>query len=371
MRRLTLTTANASIGTSAKDFFRWWGGELKGMLPARLRADGTAARPCLVIRSLGRNELRCEVYRGDRSSPLGPLPGAAVEPDARNAFMAELAGCVDDLDGAVLVLDESQVLRTELQLPSSVAEDLRAVLGFEMGEYTPFRADQVYFDFRILDRSAETLDVELLTVPRRSLDPLIDRIGALGIRLAAVVGAGAHDVRLEPARQTLNLLPAASRTRRDRSQGAVNRMLAAAVAILAVGAAVVPLAKLQIAENALTAESRTARMRADEAMELRDQLSSRAAELQAVMQRRRAEPAVVEVLGELADILPDHTFLRTLELSNGTLRIQGESSAASELIGLIEESPLFEGASFVSPVTRNPGSSQERFQISTTVAAKG
>jgi len=50
--------------------------------------------------------------------------------------------------------------------------------------------------------------------------------------------------------------------------------------------------------------------------------------------------------------LPDDTYLQQLEIKGKRMVIRGLSGQASALIGLLEQSPLFQGPRFLSPVTR-------------------
>jgi len=90
-----------------------------------------------------------------------------------------------------------------------------------------------------------------------------------------------------------------------------------------------------------------------------------------LLERKEKLASNVQVLGEMATLLPDDTWLNSLEIKQGTIRIQGESDAASQLISLLEESPLFEQTSFTSPVTQNSRTNKERFAISSSIGDAG
>jgi general secretion pathway protein L len=65
----------------------------------------------------------------------------------------------------------------------------------------------------------------------------------------------------------------------------------------------------------------------------------------------------------MAFILPDDTWVQSLQLNDRRVVIQGQSAAASALIGRIEASPLFGSVSFAAPVTRDRVTDKEVFQI--------
>ncbi|MGR8941133.1 MAG: PilN domain-containing protein, partial [Gammaproteobacteria bacterium] len=86
---------------------------------------------------------------------------------------------------------------------------------------------------------------------------------------------------------------------------------------------------------------------------------------------KNAKPPVVEVLNELSRLIKDDTWLSYAQYSEGHLQIQGESPAASTLIGILEDSELFANARFVSPVTQDTSTGMERFQITFDITSKG
>jgi general secretion pathway protein L len=69
------------------------------------------------------------------------------------------------------------------------------------------------------------------------------------------------------------------------------------------------------------------------------------------------------MLNTLSTLIKDDTWLTYAQYADGHLQIQGESPAASNLISVLEASDLFANARFVSPVTQDNVSKQERFQI--------
>ena len=92
---------------------------------------------------------------------------------------------------------ESVVLRNVV-LPLAVKENLRTSLGYEMEKYVPFTADDVYFDFQIIQEDKkENRIVVLLAIARKDtvkpyleLRDLLERgITGIGISCTATVNA--------------------------------------------------------------------------------------------------------------------------------------------------------------------------------------
>ena len=84
-------------------------------------------------------------------------------------------------------------------------------------------------------------------------------------------------------------------------------------------------------------------------------------------QAKSCRSPTICVLEEVAQRLPDSTWLDRFELRGETLQVAGSSDAASSLIEVLEGSAILSGARFVSPVTQDLRSGRERFHISTQV----
>ena len=57
-------------------------------------------------------------------------------------------------------------------------------------------------------------------------------------------------------------------------------------------------------------------------------------------------------LATLTDLLPDDTSLTALSLQHGRLRLEGQSAAATRLIGALSDEPRIRNPGFVAPVVR-------------------
>lgn len=71
---------------------------------------------------------------------------------------------------------------------------------------------------------------------------------------------------------------------------------------------------------------------------------------------------VVQFLKELTDKIPSDAYLTTLRYRNNRIEMDGFATKSSELIQILESSPLFKNAQFTSPITQGQAG-QERFSI--------
>ncbi len=353
-------------------FFAWWFKELAGLVPARLRGalEGSAHA---ALFDLSGPEIVLSRLSGRSWRELGRVdPQGLNEPAQARAFARLIKKAkLDELD-VVLRLPASTALRKTLSLPLAAEENLRQVLTFEMDRHTPFSADEVYFDYRVRMRDAETgrMEVELVTVPRKVMDERCERAAAWGV-VPDVVDIGGEDRGGEDASEGINLLPADDGVNGGRRVGGLSLFLAAVAAALVAVAVYLPLEAQQREMQAFSAALTKAKAEAGAAMDLRREIDRLVEESQFLVTRKQKSVKATEVLDELTSILPDGTWLRQFKIKDRELRISGFSQAASNLIGLIEQSAMFENARFTSPVTQDRREGLERFNIAADLAQGG
>ncbi len=169
-----LAPLTAGIGR----FFRWWFGELTGLLPASWVVALKRERERLVV-TFFEHRVVFGHGRGDDLQELGSVsPHGLADSEAAD----RVAGLVNQVRGkfeeVVLCLPRRRILRRQIELPLAALENLREVLAFEMDRHTPFKADEVYFDYHLLstDRAAMRLNVDLAVVTRAWADDAVQRL---------------------------------------------------------------------------------------------------------------------------------------------------------------------------------------------------
>lgn len=105
------------------------------------------------------------------------------------------------------------------------------------------------------------------------------------------------------------------------------------------------------------------------------QVSVAAAEIQKIQNKinfLKLFPArdgrMIDILNELSERLPETAWINSFNFSKGKVRVEGVAANASELIPLIEASPYFSGAAFMSTI-RKDNSGQENFTVGLDVDA--
>ncbi|MCH9052779.1 MAG: PilN domain-containing protein [Proteobacteria bacterium] len=355
-------------------FFAWWFKELAGLVPAPLRGALEGSTHAALL-DLSGPEIVLSRLSGGSWRELGRVdPRGLNEPAQASAFAGLIKKAkLGELD-VVLRLPASMALCKTLSLPLAAEENLRQVLTFEMDRHTPFSADEVYFDYRVRNRDAETgrMEVELVTVPRKVMDERCERAAAWGVVPDIVdIGGevrGGEDRGPEDFTDGINLLPADDGVNGGQRVGGLTLILATVAAALVAVAVYLPLEAQQGEMQAISAALAKAKAEAGAAMELREEIDRLVAESQFLVTRKQKSVKATEVLDELTNILPDGTWLRQFKIKDRELRISGFSQAASNLIGLIEQSSMFENARFTSPVTQDRREGLERFNVAADLA---
>lgn len=350
-------------GSALERFLGWWLGELAGMVPDSVRAR-LVWRPEILLVIADDPEWRLYRQGGEHAGEVD-----RVRTDREEAAMTRerlprlLAEFENDQPRTILCLPRRRLLVKRMHLPAAAEENLRQVLSYEMDRQTPFKADSVYFDFRILGNDPRTreLVLDLVVVPRETVDRVVEEAQSRGFMLHGVDALASEPDR--PEAFGVNLLPADRRMKRNRTSLRLNAALGAAAVLLLGLVMWQSLAIKQARIDALEARVAEARSEAMAVAELRGELDDAVRSANFLVRKKEEHPVLVNVLRELTTRLPDDTWLTRFRLEDSEAQLYGESQSASRLIGLLDESPMLAGANFISPVTTNTSTGDERFNL--------
>lgn len=353
-------------GEKLRRFALWWEDEMLALLPRRVRAQWRRQANRVIVEA-GDGTVRVWLNEHDASTGSPTLELAESDEDASGSAPSVLRRLPAS---AIVILrfPESWILDKTFTLPAATQENLREVLGYEMDRHTPFKADDVYYNFLVTARNLEhnRISVNVVVVPRFLLDPHVARLRELGLEAtkAEVKWSQEHRGR------DWNFLPPEQRAAVPSGNRTVRRSLAIGALALAVGVVVTPLVDRHMQLARLKEQVAHARDSALRVKDIQAQIAEMENRYRMLSEKRDATPRMIALLNELSRIIPDDTWVVQLEINGKLVKIRGESSSASNLIPLIEASSAFKDASFASPVTRNPRTEQERFMIVTHVTAR-
>jgi len=347
--------------TPLPGFFAWWGRELLACLPERWRSV-LAERSESLLLDLRDEEIVVWRERGDATSEYARIP-RDLPADAQSAEFQRLRTAIGDpAVRSVFCIPADRVLTRVLSLPAAAEDNLRQVLSFEMDRQTPFKADQVYFDSRVLghDASGRNAQVELVLIPRGRLD---QELGALPSGAADLDGVDSWRSEPGAGRRHTNLLPPERRARRRNLRLPLNLGLAALALILLMVAMDESLANRAAAVDAMRLEVEKANNEAKQVAALRKTLVDSIAGANFLADRKRKGPLTVALINDITERLPEDTYLERLQIENKQVQLQGQAKEAAKLIALLGESPCLGNPGFQGQVQPDPRTGKERFQI--------
>ncbi|MBK5929391.1 PilN domain-containing protein [Halochromatium salexigens] len=300
--------------------------------------------------------------RGDSAEVFRDIIGerqliGALDARAADSALAIDAGGKQAWSRTILELPAEVVLLRRLVLPAQVRDHLRQVLTYELDRLTPFNPAEVFFDARVsaLLGQGSKLEVELALCPRERAGVWLETLRSTPTPVTTLTWAGAWP--------EANLLPAEARPRPRRLPWILTWLLGLLVVALLAAVLITPLWQRAHEQQRLTQALRGLSAQAQEVSEVREALERARLGSVAVLERKREYPRMTELMLELTELLPDGTWVQTLNYRDGAVDIRGESTQATALIGLLERGPGIDNVTFRSPVMQIDASGNERFHI--------
>lgn len=348
-----------TLARALSRFLGWWGTELATLVPQGLQQWWRGADGMVLVSFDGGQA----IFQRPAAGHLDRILAVDIRDDSVQRLQVgrKLARAAGNSFRLFLGVPVASVLRRTLSLPLAVEENLRQTLGFELDRYTPFKPDQVYFDFRLLERDAvgRRLKVELAVIQRSVVEQLAAKAATLGLSAAGatladqVAGDGGF----------FNFLPATAASARSSSKVWWRLGLLGLATLLLATLLAIPIWQKRAAAIALLEPLALAKAAAQETDTLRDRLDKVVKDYSFLLDMKWGTPSSVLVLDELSKRLPDDTFLAQLDFDGKTLQIQGESASASGLVELLEASPMFKDVGFKAQLTKIQGTANDRFHI--------
>lgn len=338
------------------DFLAWWRDGLLAWLPPSLQMS--SRQRAYVECSLGSEQLTFRhVSKQGKTTASQSFEQAALQVDSSplRRWLKRYADAE-----LVLLVPEALSLSKVLSLPAQARDNLAAIMQFEIDRQTPFSPDHVYSDYHIQAAGSDdrTLSVLLSVVPKQALQSSLALLAQLSLQPVRLLIPSSQGP--EEQCQTIALI-------QDGAQRPSSSWLNLALLGLTVGllAAVLyrPIAHYDGLTAAMQPALAEAKQQAASVRALQNDNEAMLAQLGYLDERFTSYRYRVAVLSELAQLLPSHTWLERSDMQGQTLTLRGESSAASDLIGLLVDTGHFDEVRFSAPTTHNPRTGKDRFQI--------
>lgn len=258
-------------------------------------------------------------------------------------------------------VDHTLLMQREIRLPIAAKSRLREVLSYEMDRLSPFNSEEVYFHFApFQQKPGETwLRGNLIVAQKRRLDPWYELLSRENIDIASVTLAGDS--------KPLSLLP---RTNHQSASmgGKLTVLLWSLISLLLVAVLISPIWQQRQIAIELEQAMYSAQAKASKIVELQERLNQRRDAIGMVSNVRKLYLPVSEVLLELTRLIPEGSWTQKVSVQRNVVDISGESDQASELISLLERSPMFEEVRFKSPLVKSRVSDKEHFDLTMKIS---
>jgi len=235
----------------------------------------------------------------------------------------------------------------------------------EIDRQTPFAAEQVSFEPRVIARDPATRQLrgELVVLPLSRLQALLERLGPLAAGLA-----GVDVIASDGSALGVNLLPAAQRMQRGGRGRLLHLGLVAAVLAIVFASLWITLGNRESAHEAWTGRVQQAQREAREARKLRSALQDSVRAANFLAKQRATQPTVLEIIADLTHRLPDDTWLEKIQVNSGNVTLIGVSGHATALVGVLQDSSLIHRPTLTGSVQADPRTGKERFTLTAVIA---
>jgi general secretion pathway protein L len=259
-------------------------------------------------------------------------------------------------------LPRAQVFCRTLTLPREAAASLDRVVVQDLVAKTPFRREEIYCGHAATRSGADKLAVRQWVVRRDTVEAAV---AALAIDLAAVAFIDTDADPEAPAAPRIMLR--AERAEHTRWVARAATALAASAVALTFLAAGLTYWRQAAALEELDGQVGAARTKAQQVRGAIDRLEQKQATLLRLRLRKAEEPGLLDAWEEATRVLPSHSWLTELRLSETSdhqqVSMAGFSAAAASLVGLIDQSPFFTDTALTSPIALDPVEQRERFAM--------
>ncbi|MEE4358882.1 MAG: PilN domain-containing protein [Desulfococcaceae bacterium] len=304
-------------------------------------------------------------------------------------------------------IPQELTISREIVFPPAVKENLRAAVSYEMEKYIPLSAEDLYFDCQIIEenKARNRMRVLLLAAKKTSLAPYIACCRKLSGRICGMEGASTAKANvfayvskgklqqkgreiqeedilrktglpsaeyipafglalqgLEPLSLRINLLPEDLRKRPGRFAYYMMILLAFLILLTALGWGGSYFLRQQQTVRELNKEMKQLRKEIAEMEDTQQQLEVLQTRINRLADLRQNHIPLLDIVRELTAIIPESAWVQDFSFSEKGIQINGFADSASELIGILEASPLFADVSFLSAIVKGRDG-KERFSI--------
>ncbi|MGI9385631.1 MAG: PilN domain-containing protein, partial [Methyloligellaceae bacterium] len=233
-------------------------------------------------------------------------------------------------DVTVLRLSGDQVLQNAMRIPKDARDVIDPIIINKMESVVPWPSADLSYGYEITDEDdeADVLHVTAIATSRKRLEEAVSQAQSLGERPAHV------DFAPNPEAPVGIRFVGTEQNGRRRAVRGVRFGLAVLVlvTVLATAAGLWRMVELRSELRDIQATLSEVRSKVADANRLHLENEALMAQRARLVDQRRSEPAVVVVLEALSKALPDHSYLKKLEVRGQEVKLSGISTDAAALI---------------------------------------
>lgn len=355
-----MQVSSAAFRKGTGDFMNWWVGELSALVPKPMqRAFSPVSRTISVV--LDGEHISLSRIENGTSDPIGQF---AVDGQAMGAASSDikhvLAQFPSDKWRWGLYLGSDVALGDRLHLPVAARENFFEAVEFQIDRQTPFQPGDVYFDCRPSEEEINNgmFGVDFVVAPRSGVDSVLRRLTLIGIPIDFVT----VESDIAGAKLPFDLLPDHAPANRHRGRG-INAFLMVFALLLGGSAILLSLDHDRRHAEALAGQVEQMRKEARVASGLKDEISAEDRNVNSVLDLKRDQGSISQVLNDLSALLPDDTWVSRFSYKGGDTKIVVHAPESASVVGLIEGSNQFVGAKMMTAVRRLKNQNRERFTL--------
>ena len=350
---------NKSNNNQVRIIFRWWIEQLASFIPHSLKAkiDENKCTVEIVIK-----DGEWVISAKGRNNDIPKLASMNTENEncsnLLNTWLTELS---DPPSRLKIKIPSDHFLLREIKLPIAAETTLHEALEFQIGRVTPFRLEDIYYHYGIKakDRAEKTLTAWLVVIPKRTMDPLLAAFNDLAPQ--PLTPSISTNKKIEPFTISYRLQTIKSKA------GWLTQTAVALLLINLLGLAIY--AKLHLNNVLLHADTihtqlKEVKSKAMKAMDITQQLEELDQQAEFIGNLDHAALMKVAIIEDLTKKIPDHTWIKQLDIKNGQVTLVGYSDDSAGLVGQLEKSSFLHNVGFKSTVIRDRISGKERFSLS-------
>lgn len=346
-------------------FFKWWGQQLSFLVPQKF-LDALARDKSLIVIEPKSDLLRLSYVNQQQETVLGEFE---INELAKEEVQSLINSNKHYSDAKlVLRVPEGLSVKQDVFLPAAAESNLHQVMNYELDRYTPFKADQVYFDIIKLGpaNNKSLVHLMLILVQKTNLDTLYQHCLALGLQ-PYYADSAVQPVNQGEHNSEYNLLPKSLCQKANKIPLFIMLGSMVLTLVLLVFLMIQPINDATNILNELKQRARKVEKTALKIEESKKSIDYLFQATQALIEKKTAAPSMVELMNIVTKVFGDDTWVSHWRYYNNTLQLTGQSGSASNLIESLEKIKILKNTKFISPVTKDRRSGLERFKISTEV----